>query len=108
MVIVTQKDNEGNEWPISFMSIRLQGSYLNYLTIDKQACVVYKVVNQFRPYLLKSHMIIYVPHLAIKTHFLQQELGEKRVNWMTYLHEYDLEFKPAHTIKGNDLCQLTT
>lgn len=41
----------------------------------------------------------------MKSIFFQQELGERRVKWMNGLHEYDLKFKPVHTIKGHGLCQ---
>lgn len=43
-IVLTQKDVEGNEKPIYFMSVGLQGSELNYPSIDKKAYVVYKVV----------------------------------------------------------------
>jgi len=48
-VVVTQKDNEGNEQPISFMSASIQGPKLNYHAVDKQVYAVYKVVEYFRP-----------------------------------------------------------
>lgn len=82
MTILNQKDVKGNERPISFMSIDLQRSKLNYLVIDKHAYVVYHAVKYFRPYLLKYHMIIFMPHPATRTLFVQQELGDKRENWM--------------------------
>jgi len=41
---LTQKDAEGNEKPIYFMNVGLQGSELNYPSIDKQTYAVYKVV----------------------------------------------------------------
>lgn len=36
-VVLTQKDELNNEWPISFMSPILQGTKLNYLAVEKQA-----------------------------------------------------------------------
>lgn len=51
-------------------------------------------------------MIIYVPHPVVRTLFLQQELVEKRENWMTYLQEYDLEFNQVHIIMAHGFCQL--
>jgi len=48
-----------------------------------------------------------VPHAVVKSIFIQQELGERRANWMTSLQEYDLEFKPSHTVKGHKTCKLT-
>jgi len=68
--------------------------------------VVYNVVKYFRPYLLKSHTTIFVPHPTVRILLVQQELGEKRANCVTCLQEYDLEFKPIHTIKGHGLYKL--
>ena len=63
------------------MSVVLQGPKLNYPNIDKHSYVVYKVVNQFQPYLLKNQCII--PHPAVRSLFIQKELGEKRANSVT-------------------------
>jgi hypothetical protein len=35
--ILTQKDEQGDEYPVSFMSTGLQGVELNYPLVDKQA-----------------------------------------------------------------------
>jgi len=35
VVVLTQKDDENNEAPVSFMSTNLQGAELNYPAIDK-------------------------------------------------------------------------
>ena len=88
------------------MSTGLQGYELNYLAIDKQAYAIFKVVKQFRPYILKNRSKVIVPHLVVKTLFVQKEQGERRGNWVTVLQEYDLEFKPATIIKGQGLCKL--
>ena len=81
---------------------------MNYLDVDKQAYVVFKAVKQFRPYTLKSWTKVIVPHPAVKSLFIQKELGERRGNWVTSLQEYDLEFKPATIVKGQGLCKLMT
>ena len=52
--MLTQKEDGGDEYPISFMSTGLQGYELNYLAIDKKAYVVFKAVKQFKPYILKN------------------------------------------------------
>jgi hypothetical protein len=41
--MLTQKDEQGDECLISFMSTNLQGAELNYPVIDKQEFIVYKV-----------------------------------------------------------------
>ena len=52
--VLTQKEDGGDEFPISFMSTGLQGAELNYSAIDKKSYAVFKAVKQFRPYILKN------------------------------------------------------
>ena len=59
------------------MSTGLQGAELNYPAIDKQAYAVFKAVKQFRPYILKNHTKVIVPHPAVRSIFVQKELGER-------------------------------
>jgi hypothetical protein len=63
--ILTQKDDDNNEAPISFMSTNIQGAELNYPAIDKQAYAIYKAVKYFRSYILKNHTKVIVPHPAV-------------------------------------------
>ena len=69
-VALTQKYANNDEWPISFMSTGLQGAELNYPEIDKQAYTVYKAVKHFRPYILKNHVTVFVPHPAVRSLFV--------------------------------------
>ena len=85
------------------MSIGLQGTALNYQAVDKQAYLVFKATKQFRPYILKNRTKVVVPHPAVRSRFVQKEMGEQRGNWVTSLQEYDLEFKLATIIKGQGL-----
>ena len=85
VAVLTQKNEEGEEFPISFMRTCLQGVEPKYPTINKQAFVVFKVVNHFYPYLLRSHTKIIVPHSAIKTLLIKKELGYRQGNWLTTL-----------------------
>ena len=101
--VLTQKEDGEDEFPISFMSTGMQGAKLNYPSMDKQAYVVFKAVKQFRPYTLKNRTKVIVPHPAVRSLFVQKELGERRGNWVTALQEYDLEFKPASIVKGKGL-----
>ena len=52
--VLTQKEEWGDEYPISFMSTGLQGAELNYPTVNKKAYAVFKAVKQFRLYILKN------------------------------------------------------
>ena len=48
---------------------------MNYLAVDKQAYAIFKVVKQFRPYILKNRTKVIVPHPAMRSLFVQKELG---------------------------------
>ena len=78
--VLTQKEDGGDEYPISFMRTGLQGAKLNYPAIDKKAYVVFKAIKQFKPYILKNHTNVVVPHPAVRSLFIQKELGERRGN----------------------------
>jgi hypothetical protein len=60
VAVLTQKDDDNNEAPMSFMSTNLQGDELNYPTIDKHAYAIYKAVKHFRYYILKNHTKVIV------------------------------------------------
>jgi hypothetical protein len=65
VAVLTQKDDDNNESPMSFMSTNIQGVELNYPAIDKQAYAVYKAVKHFRSYILKKHTKVIVPQPAV-------------------------------------------
>ena len=64
-VVLTQKNDDREEFLISFMSTGLQGAELKYPAIEKQAFVVFKAIKPFLPYLLRSHTKIIVPHTTV-------------------------------------------
>lgn len=67
---------------------------------------MFKDVKNFRPYLLRSHTEITVPHLVVRSLLIQKELGDRQGNRLTTLQEYDLEIKSAKLVKGQGLCKL--
>jgi hypothetical protein len=77
---LTQKDDDKNEASVSFMSNNIQGAKLNYPAIDKQDYAVYKVVKNFKSYILNNHTKVIAPHPAVRSLFTQQEMGERRGN----------------------------
>jgi len=66
-----QKNDDGFEQPIAFFSMSLQASELKYDIMEKQAYALVRVVKSFRPYLVGSQIVVYVPHAAVKDIFTQ-------------------------------------
>jgi hypothetical protein len=64
--ILTQKNSEGEELPISFMRKTLHNYELRYSELENQASTLVKEVAHFRTYILKSHIISYVPSSLVK------------------------------------------
>ena len=95
VVVLTQKDLDGNEYPIVFMTSSLQGVELDYPKVEKQSSVIFKATKHFRTYLIKSKTKVIVPYPAVRNILVQKDLGEKRANRITTLQEYYLEIKPA-------------
>jgi hypothetical protein len=53
VVVLTKKNEDGEEFQVSFMSTGIQGDELKYPAFDKKAFAVFKVVKHFHPYLLR-------------------------------------------------------
>ena len=63
--VLLQKNIEGFEQPIAFMSRALQNSELKYTIMEKQAYALVKSLTHFRTYIGYSKVIEYVPHTAV-------------------------------------------
>lgn len=78
--VLTQKNVEDEEQPISFMHTNLHEAQLKYPTIEKQAYAIFKAIKHFRSYILKNHTKEIIFHPAVRSLFFRQEIGEKRGN----------------------------
>ena len=83
--VLTQKNQQEDEVPISFMSSNLKGAEPNYHKVDKHDFSVFKEVKHFHPYLLKLKTKVIVPFFTIRNLLVQKDLGEKRAHWMAAL-----------------------
>ncbi|KAH9296454.1 hypothetical protein KI387_040042, partial [Taxus chinensis] len=100
-VVLAQKNDEGLEAPIAFMSCPLKNHELKYSQLEKHAYAVVKAVKSFRFYILNSHTVVMVPGSAIKSILTQQDPGAKRGSWMEKTQEFDLEIRPSNLVRGN-------
>jgi hypothetical protein len=96
--MLSQQNDQNIEVTISFETSALQGAELNYIDVEKQSYEVFKSIKHFRPFLIKFHTKVIVPHPLVRSFLIQKDLGDKRANWVTMLHEYDLEIKPPKNV----------
>ena len=55
--------------------------------------------EKFRPYILGSHVIIHIDHVAIKYLMAKKNAKPRLIKWVFLLQEFDLETKDK---KGSD------
>jgi hypothetical protein len=106
VVVLLQKNDDGLEQPIAFMSKALQGAELNYKPMEKQAYALVKGLAHFRPYFWNSRIIAYVPHPMVKDILVQKDCNGTRGRWITKIQEYDLEVRPTKLVRGQGLAKL--
>ena len=71
--------------------------------MDKQAYALVQALNEFKVYILHSHIISHVPTSEVKDILTQPNLESRRGKWIAILFEYELEIKPTKLTKGQGL-----
>ena len=74
--------------------------------MEKQAYSLVKAIEDFRIYILYSHVIAYVPNVVVKDILTQEGIEGKRGKWIANILEYNIEIKPTKLIKGQGLAKL--
>ena len=66
VVVLLQKNPQGQEQPIAFFSKALRDAPLKYNIMEKQAFALVKALKDFRVYILHSRIIAFVPNSFVK------------------------------------------
>ena len=78
---------------IWYASKTLAEAQMNYTTTEKELLAVVYALEKFRPYILRSKIVIYTDHAALKYLFFKQEVKPRLIRWVMLLQEFDLEIK---------------
>ena len=65
----------------------------NYSTTKKEMLAKVFACENFRPYILGSHVIIHTDHAAIKYLMAKKEAKPRLIRWVLLLQEFDMEIK---------------
>lgn len=75
--MLKQKDDEGNENPIAFMSAPLKDVELCYHNVENKEYALVRGVNKFMCYILRNKVFAIVLNSTIKILLVKNELGER-------------------------------
>ena len=65
----------------------------NYSTTEKEMLAIVFAHEKFRPYILRSHVIIHTNHAIIKYLMAKKKAKPRLIRWVLLLQEFDLEIK---------------
>ena len=106
VAVLLQKNDEGLDHPITFLSRTLRDAELKYEPIEKQYYALIKSLKKFRIYILHAKVIAYVASAAVKDVLIKPDIDGKRAKWISKLIEFDVEVKPTKLLKGLGLDKL--
>ncbi|CAN6567589.1 unnamed protein product [Malus baccata var. baccata] len=78
---------------IYYASRTLNDAQLNYSTTEKELLDVVFALDKFRSYLLRTKVIIYTDHAALKYLLTKKEAKPRLIRWMLFLQEFDIEIR---------------
>ena len=78
---------------ICYASPTLNDTQMNYTVTEKEFLTMVFAFENFRPYLIGSHVIVFTNHASLK-HLLSNKNAKLRVmRWMPLLQEFDCKIR---------------
>ncbi|XP_058203029.1 uncharacterized protein LOC131317499 [Rhododendron vialii] len=78
---------------IYYASKTLSGAQLNYTTTEKELLAVVFSLDKFRSYLLRSKVVVYTDHAALRHLLSKKETKPRLIRWILLLQEFDVEIR---------------
>ncbi|GJY21918.1 reverse transcriptase domain-containing protein [Tanacetum coccineum] len=97
---VLMTEREAKQMPIYFVSRALQGPEINYTPMEKLVLALVHASKRLKRYFL-AHPIIVITNPPIKQ--VLPEVAGRLQKWSIELGEYDIQYKPRISVKGQIL-----
>lgn len=93
--VLFQKDDEGNEHPVAFVSKKLTPAQKNYSVTERQCLAVVMYVKKFRPYIELMPFTVITDHSSLKWLMANKELSGRLARWSLLLqgHSFEIEHR---------------
>jgi hypothetical protein len=96
------REDSGIQKPVYFTSKALLGAEERYPRIENLAFALIVSARRLRPY-FQAHAIRVLTEYSLKKILQKPDLSSKLVNWSVELGQFDIEFHPQTSIKGQVL-----
>ncbi|GJW50050.1 reverse transcriptase domain-containing protein [Tanacetum coccineum] len=99
---VLMREREAKQMPVYFVSRALQGSKINYTSIEKLVLALVHARKRLKRY-FQDHTIIVITDQPIKQILSRPQVAGRLQKWSIKLGEYDIQYGPRTSVKGQIL-----
>ena len=107
---VLRQREEGKPYVVYYASKTLNKAQRNYTTTEKELMVVVYALDNFRAYLVRSDIIIFTDHLALKYMLTKKNAKARLIRLVLLLQEFNLQIrdkKGVENVVADHLSRLT-
>nr|KAJ0225201.1 hypothetical protein LSAT_V11C100020170 [Lactuca sativa] len=90
--VLGQKEDKASH-VIYYASKTLDNAQANYSTTEKELLAIAFALEKFRKYLLRTKVIVYSDHAALKYLMTKKDAKPRLIWWILLLQKFDLEIK---------------
>ena len=104
--LLVQKDEEGNEKPIYYVSMTLKDTETRYPKIERACVVVIHASQRLKRYFLAHQILSVTKSHPIKALLHQPLLTGRIGQWLVLLSQYDIGLKTPKAVKSQAIADL--
>ena len=87
---VLGQSEEGKPYVVYYANKTLDKEQRNYTTTEKELLAIVYTLDRFREYLVRSDIIIFTDHSALKYLLTKQNAKARLIRWVLLLQEFNL------------------
>ena len=91
---------DGKPYVIYNVSKMLNEGQRNYTTTEKEVLVVAFTLDKFCTYLVKSFIVGFTDHSALKSLLAKQDAKARLIRWILLLQEFNLQIKDKKVVEN--------
>ena len=85
---------------VYYTSKTLNEAQRNYTTTEKELLAVVYALDKFRAYFVRSNIIIFTDHSALKYLLTKQNVKARLIRWVLLLQEFNLQIKDKKGVEN--------